>query len=228
MATIIGTSANDTITPAGVSLGVSGGIPSAAADSIRGYAGNDTLDGGPGDDTLIGGEGDDVFQLRSSEAQSDTFDGGPGYDRIVLPLATTVSLNTFNPTSVEEWNGQFGTSTVSIFGTTGNDALDFTNIKLVNVPYVDGSGGDDVIKASSLSNDVIRGGSGSDTLYANGDDSLYGDGDADRLYGDANANSLFGGAGDDTLDGGGGGDTLDGGTGNDTLIGGGGDDVFQV
>jgi Ca2+-binding RTX toxin-like protein len=61
MAIIIGTSGDDTITPAGVSGGVTGGIPSNDADIISGLGGNDLIDGGGGADTLIGGAGDDVF-----------------------------------------------------------------------------------------------------------------------------------------------------------------------
>lgn len=56
MATIRGTSGNDTIAPLplGVSVGVIGGIPSDEADSINGGAGDDFIDGGGGNDTLIG------------------------------------------------------------------------------------------------------------------------------------------------------------------------------
>jgi hypothetical protein len=44
MATIYGTSGKDTITPSGVSSGVTGGIPSDADDTIYGYD-DDTIDG---------------------------------------------------------------------------------------------------------------------------------------------------------------------------------------
>ncbi len=52
MATISGTSGNDTITPEGGSHGVTGGTPSDDADIITGSGGNDLIDGG-------GGVGDD-------------------------------------------------------------------------------------------------------------------------------------------------------------------------
>lgn len=48
MATITGTSGNDSITPSGVSAGVTGGTPSALDDAIYGTAGSDTIDGGGG------------------------------------------------------------------------------------------------------------------------------------------------------------------------------------
>ncbi|OPY91470.1 MAG: Hemolysin-type calcium-binding repeat (2 copies) [Syntrophus sp. PtaU1.Bin208] len=59
MATIKGTSGDDTITPGYVSPGVTGGIPSGAADTIYGYGGNDTIDGGGGNDWIDAGSGAD-------------------------------------------------------------------------------------------------------------------------------------------------------------------------
>lgn len=61
MATITGTAGNDIITPAAVSAGVSGGIPSDVADSLSGGGGNDTLNGGAAVDTILGGLGADAF-----------------------------------------------------------------------------------------------------------------------------------------------------------------------
>lgn len=66
MATIIGASSNDTITPSFVSPGVTGGKPTSGADSIDGKAGNDLLNGGGGIDTLIGGVGNDVYVVDTA------------------------------------------------------------------------------------------------------------------------------------------------------------------
>jgi hypothetical protein len=52
MATITGTSGNDTIRPSGVSAGVTGGVPSSVQDFIFGTAGSDTIDGGGGGDQV--------------------------------------------------------------------------------------------------------------------------------------------------------------------------------
>ena len=53
MATINGTSNNDTITPSKVSNGVTGGLPSNSNDTIKPGLGKDTVDGGAGNDLLI-------------------------------------------------------------------------------------------------------------------------------------------------------------------------------
>lgn len=69
-----------------------------------------------------------------------------------------------------------------------------------------------------MSDDVLNGGNGADTL--NG-----GDGN-DTLNGGNGADVLNGGDGNDTLNGGNGADVLNGGDGNDTLSGGNGDDIL--
>jgi Ca2+-binding RTX toxin-like protein len=89
MANITGTLGNDTITPLGVSPGVTGGTPSNAADSILGLAGNDTIDGGGGDDTIDGGDGNDSILGGDGNDSilggdgNDTIDGGKGDDSIL-------------------------------------------------------------------------------------------------------------------------------------------------
>jgi Ca2+-binding RTX toxin-like protein len=67
---------------------------------------------------------------------------------------------------------------------------------------------------------VVRGGSGHDTLHGLGGDDL--------LVGNGGNNALFGGDGNDTLVGGAGGDRIEGNAGRDILIGGGGTDFFTV
>ena len=63
-----------------------------------------------------------------------------------------------------------------------------------------------------------------DMIGTNGNDTLVGDGRANRIFG-LNGNDLLQGlAGNDLLDGGAGNDTLEGGSGNDTLLGGAGND----
>jgi len=116
---------------------------------------------------------------------------------------------------------------------------------------LEGTAGDDVIAASSLT-DIIDGKSGFD-IVDYGDDTagvaaslaagvglsgtalgdsyssiegLMGGSGNDQLAGDSNANYLAGGAGDDILQGGAGDDVLLGGTGDDLLSGGAGDDVL--
>jgi Ca2+-binding RTX toxin-like protein len=97
MADILGTNSDDSILPSslgGVSPGVTGGIPSSAADTISALDGNDTINGGSGNDTLIGGAGNDIFQVQGTQAALDTFDGGLGIDKIVnLNPSTNVTFN---------------------------------------------------------------------------------------------------------------------------------------
>lgn len=92
MATFIGSDANETITPAGVSATVTrtppDSSPGAAADLIDGGGGNDTLNSGAGNDTLLGGSGaDDLFggagddRLEGGDG-SNTLDGSDGNDRL--------------------------------------------------------------------------------------------------------------------------------------------------
>src|SRR3712207_3526865 len=52
VATIVGTSGNDTIQPSGVSPGVTGGVPGGGFDQILGSGGNDRIVGGGGFDAL--------------------------------------------------------------------------------------------------------------------------------------------------------------------------------
>jgi serralysin len=77
MASIIGTSGNDTIRGNGVSAGVTGGIPGLDADRILGLGGGDSIEGGAGNDTLSGGDGSDTLV---GGAGSDRLSGGTGID----------------------------------------------------------------------------------------------------------------------------------------------------
>jgi Ca2+-binding RTX toxin-like protein len=63
-------------------------------------------------------------------------------------------------------------------------------------------------------------------VTGDGNDTLIGNGVANRLYGMRGNDVLVGGAGNDTLVGGAGNDTLKGGAGNDLLIGGKGKDIL--
>src|SRR5688572_15543103 len=77
MAMVSGTASNDTITPSGVSIGTTGGIPGAGADFISGLDGNDLLSGGAGANTVLGGAADDtIFAAGAGES----LDGGSGID----------------------------------------------------------------------------------------------------------------------------------------------------
>jgi Ca2+-binding RTX toxin-like protein len=95
MASFTGTNANETITPALVSPGVTtvgGTLPSDLADVIDGSGGDDTIDAAGGADTVRGGAGNDTVQLGAGDDTAlwdfgdgiDTIDGGADFDTLVL------------------------------------------------------------------------------------------------------------------------------------------------
>jgi len=90
VATITGTSGNDTVTGSTASAGVTGGPATSGADSISGLGGNDSLLGAGGNDTINGGVGDDVLRGESGDdvliggTGNDTAFGGAGNDTIDL------------------------------------------------------------------------------------------------------------------------------------------------
>ncbi|MFC7737641.1 calcium-binding protein [Roseomonas sp. GCM10028921] len=79
MARITGTASRDIITPALISAGVMGGLPSADADWIDGQGGEDWIVGGDGADTILGGEGADLLE---GGAGNDSLAGGSGDDTL--------------------------------------------------------------------------------------------------------------------------------------------------
>lgn len=178
MATVIGTSSNDIITPTFVSQGVSG-QPTAEADSIDGKAGNDWLDGGDGDDTLNGGAG------------IDTLIGGLGDD--IYVVNTTTDIITENPNE--------GTDTVKSSMPYSLETRDnVENLTLTGTAAINGIGNslNNVLRGNAANN-TLTGLGGNDTLIGGaGMDTLLGGDGNDWLDGDADADRLTGGLGNDT------------------------------
>lgn len=193
--------------------------------------GDDTLDGGAGFDRLLGGEGDDSL---SGGADNDALTGGTGADDISSGTGNDlVDLGSADgATRVRGGDGANDGQLDIDAGTAGNqsegddyaadfeafwgsDDADDVVIPAPNStpgdPITLGNGGNDVIVASS-SSDQLYGGDGDDEIHGGGgSDSLYGDdqpeqNDAhagnDKLYGDEGADALIGGNGADLLDGG--------------------------
>jgi hypothetical protein len=96
-----------------------------------------------------------------------------------------------------------------------------------------GGGGDDFVDDEvgaepNMSDNLLDGGAGNDTIYAGGgNDTLIGGDGNDRLYGEDDNDTLQGDAGNDSLYGESGDDIFIGGTGNDFLSGGSGSDLFM-
>jgi Ca2+-binding RTX toxin-like protein len=218
MASFVGSSLADTITPALVQLGIGtiAGVPGAANDQIFGNDGADLLGGGGGDDTIVGG------------AQGDTLAGGTGGDSLV---GGTGGDSLYDGSGANTFEGGVGADTMRL-DTTVNDALDIVTYarsaaavrvqldELGNATGVGGEAqGDVLIGAFGL-----VGSSFGDTLTGNDVNGLAG---ADRIAGLSGASNLRGGNGDDTLRGEGGNDTLLGEVGNDRLVGGADADTMQ-
>ncbi|MCA3640781.1 MAG: hypothetical protein IOC63_02840 [Methylobacterium sp.] len=217
----------------------------AGNDSINGGAGDDIINGGLGNDWLHGGSGDDVVRLNAGEGAFDVFvNGGEGNDTVAGNGANVLVFDKFG-VSDRYVNFELLTNgTRGVAGNGNNNVFDFSGVD-VQVPFVDGLGGNDKITASDVTNGVeYRGGIG--------DDMLIGQGRNDNLQGDDGSDTIYGGGGNDTISGGtqqvagifdtinagegddritlnqrdGEFDIVDGGTGNDTVAGNGGNDLF--
>ena len=221
-------------------------------DTLQGGAGADNLVGGAGTDTADysdapGGKSGGVrvdlqySSLNAKYAAGDTLDGienvlgSDGQDYIAGDAGANLI---FGGAYVDFLVGRAGDDTIEggigndvLYGGTGADvlrggsgsdrahygnALSGLVLDLANPAANTGQGVGD----SYDSIEEISGG-----LY---DDTIYGDGGANRLFGfkGVGADQLFGRGGDDYLNGGAGADTLNGGAGSDTMRGGAGTDTF--
>lgn len=206
MATITGTSGNDTITPTLVTPGVTGGTPSNAADTINGGAGNDLLAGGGGNDTLDGGTGTDTADFSANATGvTATIDGaGNG-------TATSVSSGNDTLLGIERLRG-------SDFA----DSLTATAAPVGTTARLYGRGGNDTLTGApggsfAIMADYFGTGAASVTVNLGTLTANDGLGGTDTLL---NMRSVGGTAGADTLIGSGANDRISGRGGNDTLDGG--------
>ncbi len=167
----------------------------AGNDDLRGGSGDDVLLGGTGNDLLFGDEGDDLLRGGAGDdslwdtSGSNELRGGAGNDGFLLA------------TGGDTVYGGRGTDTVS-YGLSAFQPL------VVDLQVQENNAGD-AYGSRFFGIENVSGGYGDDTLR-----------------GDGGANRLSGGAGDDQLSGRGGADTLAGGDGADRLTGGAGADIF--
>ncbi|MBN9243458.1 MAG: VCBS domain-containing protein, partial [Mesorhizobium sp.] len=207
---------------------------------LTGDSGNNTLDfrgteltdvvvqGGAGDDVIYAstqsnsiisaeGGGHDVFHGSSTDTTyrvsnnyngaTQVFDGGAGRDTIQLLQAGTIArlMGNFNAGGDSNTNSNnidaiigtaYGGQLSQIVGDGQNSVLNFWNVDLTNV-IVGGGGGSDTIYASNTSNTIINiDGGGNDVFHGSSTDTTY------RLSNNS--------AGATTV--------LDGGTGIDTIV----------
>jgi Ca2+-binding RTX toxin-like protein len=172
MATIIGTSSNDTLN-GGVADDILYGLD--GSDSLLGGDGNDTLYGGTGSDTLLGGAGNDYLQ---GDEGTDFLFGGTGNDVYVVDSADVVS----------EAAGE-GSDTVYATGSHTLTAFSAVEFLLAQTPTstigvsLSGNNLANTISASA-GNDSLSGGEENDTIYGlGGNDTLRGDDGFDTLVG---------------------------------------------
>ena len=176
--TINGTSGNDIVnrnrTVAGQPL------PTSAADTISGFAGQDSLSGEGGNDHLLGGDGNDRLTGGPGD---DRTDGGPGTDTASYAGAAAAVIVDLSLSSAQTSGG------------AGADVL-------LSIESLIGSGHADQLTGDAANNS-ISGAAGNDVLNGgDGNDVLSGVSGNDHLDGGAGIDTLVGGTGNDVLTGG--------------------------
>jgi Ca2+-binding RTX toxin-like protein len=197
------------------------------ADSLNGGLDNDTLLGGDGadgflggdgSDSLDGGAGDDTFVSTDTifDSWADAYNGGADWDAITVGQngSSVVIASTAQLQGIEEITNvsPFGLSIISlgnsgptsfggvrIQGTSANNLLDFSQIKLTGITngISGGAGNDTIIGSSAVTNrnglatsmaDLINGEAGNDILEGGkGDDTIRGGADFDIARFNGNA-----------------------------------------
>lgn len=236
MATISGTSANNTLTASNLGdtlLGLAGN------DTLTGLTGNEWLDGGLGIDSMTGGAGDDTYVVDNAADVVVELSADTGDDTIQSLISYTLAANVENLVllGTAAINGTGNSLANTLTGNSGNNRLDGGDADATTADTLVGEAGDDVyvIRATS---DVITevANEGTDTaevwitgytvsaevekiqLMGTTAVKVTGNAQNNELIGNSLANSLVGGDGDDTFKGGAGADTLDGGAGNDVFV----------
>jgi Ca2+-binding RTX toxin-like protein len=184
------------------------------SDNLFGQDGADKLDGGAGKDSLIGASGNDQLfggagiDALFGGADNDVLDGGSDVDSLFGGVGNDVLIG---GGGADGHFGDDGIDRVSYanllvgllidLSDTDNSTGDATGDVYQQVEILEGTQGDDTVKAATISSIwTIWGGKGNDTLV-----------------GDIGFNKLDGGDGNDTVTGGAGYDTLTGGAGDDTI-----------
>jgi len=190
-------------------------IGNDAANSLRGWRGNDFLDGGTGVDTLDGGAGDDVYVVDVAADVIVERPGG-GTDTVRTTLASYfLGLELENLAFIGSGNfkGTGNAAANVIDGGAGNDSLDGG----LGADLLRGGPGDDTYTVDHAGDSVVElPGEGTDyvyssvswtlganleRLYLTGSAAIDGAGNdlGNRLYGQSNSaiNALAGGPGND-------------------------------
>ncbi len=235
MATINGTSGNDSLTGTSGNDTISGFggndvlLGAAGNDSLRGNDGTDWLEGGAGSDNLGGGGGQDSFVFREAgSANADVLsDYASNWDNIQLDAAFFTSLGA---------SGRFASGDARFVANSTGTAQDASDRIVLNTATgqlfydADGTGSGAAQHFATLPSGrtVIASDFWVFGTAPSSGQTINGTSGNDSLVGGPGNDTINGLAGNDTLDGRAGNDTLDGGSGADTMIGGTGDDRFFV
>ncbi|MGN7439056.1 MAG: beta strand repeat-containing protein [Alcanivorax sp.] len=209
---IIGNSSNNTINLRNITtmIGIDHIDGQGGDDQIYGSQSDDHIYASAGIDFLRGEGGDDTFYVfgTANFSNPDGYIGGSGYDKIVGTAADDdiaidgTGYRGFR--GIEEIDGGAGFNRIlgDDYGSQRNDNLDFSDVLLFNIDYIDGRSGNDTIHGSQAA-DTIKISAGSDTLYGEGGDDTFefagSKQEADTIYGGGGTDTIMGSAGDDVL-----------------------------
>jgi Ca2+-binding RTX toxin-like protein len=201
---IVGSDVADTITG------------TVSRDRLEGGLGDDTLNGNGGIDSLYGGDGTDRLIVDAS-GSGTTVDGGTGTDTLAvsgavslggiasieaieLTAGSNLTLTTSQLMAGLAPNTQLSGSGTITVNLEANVFTAMTGFQGVGAPInfvLNGSSGDDYIKAAHFNN-TINGGVGRDFIRGgNGVDTIDGGADNDKITGWGGADILTGGSGSD-------------------------------
>lgn len=147
-------------------------LGTAAGDWLMGTELDDDFDGGAGNDVMYGAAGIDYFYIEGHNQGADRIIGGADFDVIYASDGddTITLLDMPSTDSIEEIDGGLGMNIIT--GTLGNNILDFSRTRLVDIHHIDGRAGNDDIRGSQ-GDDIIVGGLGNDTLRGLGGNDFY-------------------------------------------------------
>ncbi|SDT93502.1 calcium-binding protein, partial [Nitrosomonas ureae] len=134
---------------------------------------NVTINGGVGNDNLTGSQINNTFLVSGGGEGSDTYQGGADNDTIKAQSNnTTIGLaGNFNASNSVETITADGKTGVTVAGDGSGNILDFTGTALTDV-LIDGGFGNDTITGNDDAN-TIRGGVGNDTINGAGGEDTF-------------------------------------------------------